>query len=43
MKINLFLPFVFLSLLLQVENVDYLKNVQEWVDKVYETIYLVGC
>ena len=43
MKINLFLSFVFLSLLLQVKNVDYLKNVQDWVDKVYQTIYSVGC
>ena len=42
MKIN-FLSFVFLSLFLQVENVNYLKDVQKWVDKVYETIYLVGC
>ena len=43
MKINLFLSFVFLSLLFQVKNVDYLKNVQDWVDKVYQTIYSVGC
>ena len=43
MKINLFLSFVFLSLFLQVENVNYFKNAQKWVDKVYETVYLTGC
>ena len=43
MKISVFLSFVFLSLFLQVENVNYMKNVQKWVDKVYETIYYTGC
>ena len=43
MKINLFLSFVFLSLFLQVKNVNYFKNVQKWVDQVYQTIYQIGC
>ena len=43
MKMNLFLSFVFLSLFLQVKNVNYLKNAQKWADKVYETIYYLGC
>lgn len=43
MKSNLLILFVFLSLLLQVKNVDYFKNVQKWVDKIYNTIYYTGC
>ena len=42
MKINLFL-FIFSYLIFQVQNEDYLKNAQNWVDKVYETIYYLGC
>lgn len=31
------------SLILKVKNEDYLKKVQYWADKVYKTIYDIGC
>ena len=44
MKSKLFSSFIILSLfLLTNANEDYLKNVQNWVDKVYQTIYNIGC
>ena len=36
--------FAFLSLTFQVDqNIDYLKETQKWVDRVYKQIYGVGC
>ena len=44
MKSKLFSSFIILSLVfLSNSSEDYLKNVQNWVDKVYQTIYNVGC
>ena len=44
MKSKIFSLFIILSLfLLTNSSEDYLKNVQNWVDKVYQTIYNIGC
>ena len=43
MKTNIILLFVYLNLFFQVENVDYLLNAQKWEDKIYQTIYNLGC
>jgi len=44
MKSKLFTSFIILSLfLLTNTSQDYLKNVQNCVDNVYQTIYNVGC
>ena len=44
MKSKIFSSFIILSLfLLTNSSEDYLKNVQNWVDKVYQTIYNIGC
>ena len=44
MKSKIFSSFIILSLfLLTNASEDYLKNAQDWVDKVYQTIYDVGC
>ena len=44
MKSKLFSSFIILSLFLLISaSEDYLKNVQDWVDKVYQTIYDIEC
>jgi len=44
MKSILFGTFIILSLFLFTNtSEDYLKNVQNWVDKVYQTIYNIEC
>ena len=44
MKSGLLNLFIISSLILLTNcDEDYLKNVQSWVDKVYQTIYNIGC
>ena len=44
MKSGLLNLFIISSLILLTNcDEDYLKNVQNWVDKVYQTIYNIGC
>ena len=44
MKSGLLNLFIISSLFLLTNcDEDYLKNVQNWVDKVYQTIYNIGC